>query len=253
MTAYHGTKMVLDNLVLCLDATNPRSYPGTGDTWYDLSGNDNHATRTDAGSYSTWNSAGYFEHRPQNTYGGTDLNATATNGAHWTINHSSELAPGNNGWTVNGWLKVIGTQSGNGVGWFHKQGSGDERGIHLEPINNEFRANGTNGWSQINYNISTSYHNNWANYCFVFTQTSGTYGTNSGNLKFYINGQLAVEDTDFIPRVDGGAVIRLMRRNGHFQHYLNGDVANYYYYTKALSQNEVKANYNALAPRFSTL
>jgi hypothetical protein len=251
MGLHHNSKIVTDGLVLCLDAANPKSYPGSGNTWKDLSGNGNHATRSDAGTYSTWNSAGYFEHRPQNGYGGTDTNTTATNGAHWTINHSSELAPGNNGWTVNGWLKVIGTQSHNGVGWFHKGGSGDERGIHIEPIRNAFRANASNGWSRISYDISALYHNNWANYCFVFTQTSGTYGTNSGNLKFYINGQLAVEDTDFIPRIDGGEVIRLMRRNGHHQHYLNGDVANYYYYTKALSQNEVKANYNALKGRFN--
>ncbi len=35
---------VKDGLVLHLDAGNPASYPGTGTTWYDLSGKNNHAT-----------------------------------------------------------------------------------------------------------------------------------------------------------------------------------------------------------------
>ena len=34
-----GGQIVTDGLVLCLDAANKDSYPGTGTTWYDLSGN----------------------------------------------------------------------------------------------------------------------------------------------------------------------------------------------------------------------
>lgn len=33
-----------DGLMLCLDAANPKSYPGTGTTWYDTSGNNNNFT-----------------------------------------------------------------------------------------------------------------------------------------------------------------------------------------------------------------
>ena len=33
-----------DGLILYLDCFNQRSYPGTGDTWYDISGNENHFT-----------------------------------------------------------------------------------------------------------------------------------------------------------------------------------------------------------------
>ena len=35
----HSPKIVTDGLVLCLDAANAKSYPGSGTTWYDLSGN----------------------------------------------------------------------------------------------------------------------------------------------------------------------------------------------------------------------
>ena len=33
-----------NGLVLCLDSRNPRSYPGSGTTWFDISGNNNHGT-----------------------------------------------------------------------------------------------------------------------------------------------------------------------------------------------------------------
>ena len=31
-----GPKIVTDGLVLCLDAADRNSYPGSGNTWYDL-------------------------------------------------------------------------------------------------------------------------------------------------------------------------------------------------------------------------
>jgi len=40
----HGVKLLRDGLILHLDAKNIKSYPGTGSTWFDLSGNDNHVT-----------------------------------------------------------------------------------------------------------------------------------------------------------------------------------------------------------------
>ena len=39
MGFYRGPQIVTSGLVLHLDAGNPKSYPGTGSTWYDRSGN----------------------------------------------------------------------------------------------------------------------------------------------------------------------------------------------------------------------
>ena len=39
-----GPKIVTDGLVLCLDAADRNSYPGSGNTWYDLSGTGNNGT-----------------------------------------------------------------------------------------------------------------------------------------------------------------------------------------------------------------
>lgn len=40
--------IVSDELILALDAGNKRSYPGSGTTWFDMSGNGNDATMTNA-------------------------------------------------------------------------------------------------------------------------------------------------------------------------------------------------------------
>lgn len=40
----HSPSVVTDGLVLYLDAKNPRSYPGSGATWYDLSGREHNGT-----------------------------------------------------------------------------------------------------------------------------------------------------------------------------------------------------------------
>ena len=48
----YGPNIVTDGLVLYLDAANPKSYPGTGTTWYDLSGNNNHFTLYNGASFS---------------------------------------------------------------------------------------------------------------------------------------------------------------------------------------------------------
>lgn len=57
MGTSYNSNIVTDGLVLCLDAANPRSYPGSGSTWYDLSGsNRNFSIQSNA----SWNSNGYF-------------------------------------------------------------------------------------------------------------------------------------------------------------------------------------------------
>lgn len=49
---YYGPRTVTSGLVLALDAANKRSYPGTGTTWTDLSGNSNNGTLTNGPTFS---------------------------------------------------------------------------------------------------------------------------------------------------------------------------------------------------------
>ena len=58
MGAYGGPDIPTNGLVLALDATAERSYPGSGTTWYDLSGQGNNATLNNG---TSWNSSGYMQ------------------------------------------------------------------------------------------------------------------------------------------------------------------------------------------------
>lgn len=52
MALGHGSSIVRDGLVLHLDAANSKSYPGSGSTWYDLSGNGNHGILYNSPTFS---------------------------------------------------------------------------------------------------------------------------------------------------------------------------------------------------------
>jgi hypothetical protein len=69
MSFVHSPKIVTDGLVLALDAGNTKSYPGSGTTWFDLSGNNNHFTLYNS---PTFNSSKYF------TFDGIDDYARST-------------------------------------------------------------------------------------------------------------------------------------------------------------------------------
>lgn len=60
MAIKYNTSIVRSGLVLQLDAANPKSYSGSGTTWYDLSGFGNHFTINNTAGF-TYNAAGYFD------------------------------------------------------------------------------------------------------------------------------------------------------------------------------------------------
>ena len=55
MALQHSPSIVTNGLVLCMDAANPRSYPGTGTVWNDASGNTNNGTLINGVGYNSAN------------------------------------------------------------------------------------------------------------------------------------------------------------------------------------------------------
>lgn len=53
MASNLGPRAVTDGLILYFDAANPKSYPGTGTTWSDLSGSGNHGTLVNGVGYTS--------------------------------------------------------------------------------------------------------------------------------------------------------------------------------------------------------
>jgi hypothetical protein len=72
----HSPSLVLPGLTLCLDAANPKSYPGSGTTWTDLSGNGNNFT-IDASGF-THNSSGYFSMSNGGIFKSGTMNTSST-------------------------------------------------------------------------------------------------------------------------------------------------------------------------------
>ena len=55
MSVYAGPKITDSGLVLCLDAGNPVSYPGSGTTWRDVSGQSNNGTLVGGPTFNSTN------------------------------------------------------------------------------------------------------------------------------------------------------------------------------------------------------
>ena len=122
MATKYNPKIVTDNLVLCLDAANTKSYSGTGDTWTDMMGTNN-GTLTNSPTFSSDN-GGYFDFDGTDDY--VDLGSIGSSNAlllddpagggltisvaiNWTlagiddfprIIDKSDGSAGQNGWTL---------------------------------------------------------------------------------------------------------------------------------------------------------
>ena len=60
MSCFDGPNVVLTNAVLYLDAANSKSYPGSGTTWYDVSGSGYNSVLTNGPVYTSSGASSYF-------------------------------------------------------------------------------------------------------------------------------------------------------------------------------------------------
>jgi len=79
MAVSYNTSIVTDGLVLCLDAANAKSYPGTGTAWTDLSGNANNAILVNPTYNSTTKAIGFSATGAFGTMSISSINLSSTN------------------------------------------------------------------------------------------------------------------------------------------------------------------------------
>ena len=58
MATDYNHSIVTDGLVLCVDAANTKSYPGSGTTWTDISGKNHNGTLINGPTFSSDNMGG---------------------------------------------------------------------------------------------------------------------------------------------------------------------------------------------------
>tara|TARA_R110000851_G_C12877998_1_gene545695 strand:+ start:25 stop:738 length:714 start_codon:yes stop_codon:yes gene_type:complete len=234
---YTGPHIITDGLILALDAGSARSYPGSGTTWYDLSGNGNDVTITGP----TWNSTGYFAFDGTNDYCSTssNLNLTSYNsvvvqvGIKTNNTNSSMFAFEH---TIN-WNSNAG---GFGLA-LHSNGSGNSPNILH-----------TNHNSQVGKNYLFNINTDWSIHTNVFSKIVDATGRLA-----YVNGNLVpfAANNGYTTSTNTGngsfanAIFYIGSRGGTGT-YLNGDIAFVRVYGFKLPATEILQNYNALKNRF---
>jgi hypothetical protein len=222
MAFSYSPKIIVDGLVLYLDAANRDSYPGSGTVWNDISRSGNNGTLTNGPTFNT-GSLGSI------VFDGVDDYVNV--GVLSPINNSTSL-------TLCYWAKkqasdkdmVIGSQvtsNTNGI-WLQWYSDGN---IYFSP------RNGSN--TGISYSLS--YDSDWKYFC-------GTYSNSSGII--YVNG-LSVKTGTGLPSSlssTAGNSFRVGDLRDLF--YSTGNISSVQIYNRALTPSEVLQNYNAQKSRF---
>jgi hypothetical protein len=224
----YNPAIIRSNLVLCLDAANPKSYPGSGTTWTDLSGNGNNGTLVNGVGYNSSN-LGSLSFDGVNDY--VDCGNTA----------SLSAIGGTTNITVSGWAYYT-AYGGGGQPYSVITVKGNPWTWLLENPSNTFRFRITAGAADVNVaDTSTHLLNTWYN-------VVGTY--DGSNMRIYVNGVLKNTKAQTGTLATNAVTAKI----GTFQgtnYNLTGRVSNVSIYNKALTPQEIQQNFNATRSRFS--
>jgi hypothetical protein len=223
-----------------LDAGNRKSYPGSGTTWTDLSGRGNNGTLTGGPTYSSSN-GGNISFDGTNDY--TLLPNTGIRNllsTDCTINIICSYATG----AGLVFPTLIGSMSfgANWVGW-RLVFTASNRTLSFT------NASGINGSNQSDCSFNYTFPDNIDQY----THIACTWNATTRSKSAYINGSLTNfvssstytfgENTSESPRIASLS-------NGQGDNFFKGRVASVSLYNRALTESEVKQNFNALRGRF---
>jgi hypothetical protein len=224
----------MNGLVLCLDAGNRKSYPGSGTTWTDLSGNGNTGTLQGAG-YSGVNGGTL-------TFDGSDDRITVTNPL---------LSSGGN-WTISSWFNLSALATLNIDSNFYSQYiavAGNGRLILMlrndGTVVNKFQLFLGSGSGYSNQSITgttTAQINTFYN--LVAIRNGSTFSLYLNNILEVSNNLIGVNVSILQSTPEIGGI-----SSGNFG-WVNGKIFNTQVYNRALTASEVQQNYNALRGRY---
>ncbi len=223
MATKYSPKTVTNGLVLSLDAANNKSYPRSGTTWTDLSGNNNNGTLTNGPTFSAGNQ-GSIVFDGTNDYVDVPYNAS-------TISF-----PTNNA-TICVWYRV--STVGDGYGTLVTQRSVAGTGIQSYMVSTRLYADGggTDGVSS-----NTVIPNGTIAFGGI------VYDKTNSLLKLYVNG-VYDNQVSYTGNIQDTYPIRL--GNGAFSDGpFPGNIYLAIVYNRVLSAAEVLQNYNATKSRF---
>jgi hypothetical protein len=225
----HSPSIVMNGLVLALDAGNRKSYPTTGTTWTDLSGRGNNGTLINGVGYNSGNGGSLV-------FDGSNDYVDCGDREIFKIPSQLTLEAFFNISTYVNWSGIIGkSNTAKGVYVMHLSASAQRI---------RFSYNSVNPWTvniiDGNYPLTA---NQWV-YSVI------TY--DGSNVNFYINGSLDKTQNIGTITFDTGAgySVTLGQDPPGANEFFNGRISNAKIYNRALSATEVSQNFNALRGRF---
>lgn len=230
MSAYGGPSIVSSGLVLNLDAGNLKSYPGSGTTWTDLSGNSNAGTLTNGPTFDSAN-GGSLVFNGTNQYGVCSALANYNFGSALTVEfvHKNVSSANYRGVVSNVYI--------TGTGFDFRYG----RENYFGGTNNGTRLGCIITTSVTTYSVNINAEVNlWGHYCFTY---------NGSVLQSYKNGQ-AFTSIAASGSLGSNTNPVTIARNSNNGEYLLGSLPVVKLYTRALSAAEVTQNFNALRGRY---
>lgn len=222
----HSPQIVTDGLVLCLDAANRKSYPGSGTDWIDRSGNNNNAVNSNM-TYTSENN-GIFDF---NNVSSVSLIANSP-----SLNPTTQL-------TIESWVKF----DGNSQDFIFEKGN----------VNTQYSlfSHGSDIVFRTFHAAANVFHTQSPTKTavgIVNGQWHHIVGSWDGTTKrIYIDGVLknsVARSGDLITRTTGAAVGRFGGTSVGF--FFGGNISKVSIYQKGLSSDEILQNYNALKGRF---
>ena len=233
MGTNYNPRIVTDGLVLCLDAANARSYPGTGTTWTDLKGNNNGTLTNMDGANFSGDNAGSLSFDGSNEYvdiatGGSQYpDLTQATWSFWVkfdsfsnayIQLAETVPDGNSNYQLSCLVKSNAKLAFYAYNSVVNQSNYDGNGL---------------------FTLST---NKWYNLTYVFQGGSRQEGYVDGILDGYsaspvstlvsLNNNIRLSWSSFAGR------------------YVDGSYSNVLLYSRALTADEVRQNFNVMRHRF---
>ena len=211
-----------DNLVLHYNPKMSESYPGTGTTLTDLTGNGMNGIMSNI------------------TYSNSVFSFNGTN-SQVSIPDNAILEPGSGSWTIEVWMKPKNI-TGTVIGKYNNGGAGVNISYALRLIGgNAIRADFSNGSGVITTDNHIISANNWVHMVYVWDRTNNFIYT-------YANGVLrqSKANTSVTSILNTSNNLFLGSYNGgEYSQYFDGELGIVRMYKKALSATEVLKNYDA--------
>jgi hypothetical protein len=233
---YTGPTIVRENLILHLDAANTKSYPGSGTAWTDLSGNGYNGTLTNA-TYSS-NNGGSIVFNGTNSY--------------VLFSNTSTILNGLSAASMNMWINVT-RRGGGGIKYQAIAGWRDDSDADFyfllvdgsgAAVPAEFRTRTSTG----QWDVNVSYLPYFGNWAFISTIV------NSNRADLYINGNLVASNTNKTGSFGAASNQFRIGTDSAFPslitYPMQGNMANFLAYSRALRADEILQNFNATKGRF---